>query len=137
MLETITNHLVKGEDLNHHGTLFAGRATEWVIESGFLAAADFLGTGSVVCAKVNDIHFYRPIHAGDRVHFVSKIVSAWHSRLLAYVYVTVGEEQKIDGFITFVSVDDQGKSKPHGKLVDATTDDDKKLIKKALKYCEK
>jgi hypothetical protein len=28
--------LVKSEDLNHHGTLFAGRTAEWFVESGFL-----------------------------------------------------------------------------------------------------
>ena len=30
----VTNRFVKGEDLNHHGTLFAGRAAEWFVESG-------------------------------------------------------------------------------------------------------
>ena len=34
-----TLHLVKQEDLNHHGTLFAARAAAWVVESGFAAAA--------------------------------------------------------------------------------------------------
>ena len=35
----VTHRLVKGEDLNHHGTLFAGRSAEWFVESGFIAAA--------------------------------------------------------------------------------------------------
>ena len=34
-----TLHLVKGEDLNHHGTLFAARAAAWLVEAGFAAAA--------------------------------------------------------------------------------------------------
>ena len=29
-----TYHLVKSEDLNHHGTLYAGRNAEWFVESG-------------------------------------------------------------------------------------------------------
>ena len=33
-----TYHLVKGEDLNHHGRLYAGRNAEWFVESGFIAA---------------------------------------------------------------------------------------------------
>ena len=33
----ITHHLVRSEDLNHHGTLFAGRSSEWFIEAGFIA----------------------------------------------------------------------------------------------------
>ena len=27
-----TTRLVKSEDLNHHGTLFAGRMSEWFVE---------------------------------------------------------------------------------------------------------
>ena len=32
------DRLVKSEDLNHHGTLFAGRSAEWFVEAGFIAA---------------------------------------------------------------------------------------------------
>ena len=32
-----TYHLVKSEDLNHHGTLYAGRNAEWFVEAGFIA----------------------------------------------------------------------------------------------------
>jgi len=42
-METLTiYHLVKSEDLNHHGTLFAGRGAEWLVEAGFIAAANLL-----------------------------------------------------------------------------------------------
>jgi acyl-CoA hydrolase len=30
---------VKGQDLNPHGTLFAGRGAEWFVEAGLIAAA--------------------------------------------------------------------------------------------------
>jgi len=41
-METLTiYHLIKSEDLNHHGTLFAGRGAEWMVEAGFVAAANF------------------------------------------------------------------------------------------------
>ncbi|PKN68485.1 MAG: acyl-CoA thioesterase, partial [Deltaproteobacteria bacterium HGW-Deltaproteobacteria-10] len=35
----IINHMVKGDDLNHHGTLFAGKTAMWFVEAGFIAAA--------------------------------------------------------------------------------------------------
>ena len=41
--ETRTTRLVKSQDLNHHGTLFAGRMAEWFTESCFLAASRLLG----------------------------------------------------------------------------------------------
>ena len=43
--------LVKSNDLNHHGTLFAGRTAEWFVESGFIAAAGVLDPKNLVCLK--------------------------------------------------------------------------------------
>ena len=34
----ITQHVVMGGDLNHHGTLYAGRTAEWFVEAGFISA---------------------------------------------------------------------------------------------------
>ena len=39
MQPVLTHHFVKSEDLNHHGTLFAGRTAEWFVEAGLMAAA--------------------------------------------------------------------------------------------------
>ena len=47
--QLIIHHLVKGEDLNHHRTLFAGRGAEWLVEAGFIAAADMLNR-NLFCA---------------------------------------------------------------------------------------
>ena len=33
-----TSHLVKGEDLNHHQTLYGGRCVEWCVQMAFIAA---------------------------------------------------------------------------------------------------
>jgi acyl-CoA hydrolase len=37
-------HLLKGEDQNNHGTIFAGQGAKWFVESGFVAAANPDGT---------------------------------------------------------------------------------------------
>ena len=39
MKKYYATHLVKSEDLNHHGTLFAARTASWFVESAFIAAA--------------------------------------------------------------------------------------------------
>jgi acyl-CoA hydrolase len=48
-----TTRLVKSEDLNHHGTLFAGRTAEWFVESGFIAAARLINPQNIVCLKIH------------------------------------------------------------------------------------
>ena len=71
-----TQHLVKGEDLNHHGTLFAGRAAEWFVEAGFLAAAAFVPAENIVLVKINSMTFSRPVKRGAILRLDSEVVRA-------------------------------------------------------------
>ncbi len=127
-MKTLTIHqLVKGEDLNHHRTLFAGRGAEWLVEAGFIAAADLLPPQYVLCLKIHGMTFQRPVRPGEVVRFDSKIVQTGRSRLIAYVRATTKEELTVDGFLTFVYVDDQGKSRPHGITIEAETPEEIEL----------
>lgn len=131
-MKTLTiHHLVKGEDLNHHSTLFAGRGAEWLVEAGFIAAADLLPPQYVLCLKIHGMTFQRPVKPGEVVRFDSKIVLTGRSRLIAYVRATTKEELTVDGFLTFVYVDDQGKSRPHGITIEAETPEEVELQERA------
>jgi len=131
-MKTLTIHqLVKGEDLNHHRTLFAGRGAEWLVEAGFIAAADLLPPQYVLCLKIHGMTFQRPVRPGEVVRFDSKIVQTGRSRLIAYVRATTKEELTVDGFLTFVYVDDQGKSRPHGITIEAETPEEIELQNRA------
>ena len=125
----ITNRLVKSEDLNHHGTLFAGRGCEWIVESGFIAAASLLDPKSIVCVKVHGVHFTIPVRPGEVICFESMIIFTGRSSLTAYISVThKGSPSPIvDGFITFVHVDENTKAKPHGVTIEPTTEDEKRI----------
>lgn len=125
----ITNRLVKSEDLNHHGTLFAGRGCEWMVESGFIAAASLLDPKSIVCVKVHGIHFKVPVKPGEIVCFESMIINTGRSSLTAYVSVISKgfTEPIVDGFITFVYVDENTKSKAHGIVIEPATEADKRI----------
>jgi acyl-CoA hydrolase len=85
-----TTHLIKSEDLNHHGTLYAGRSAEWFVESGFVAAASLTRPENIVCLRIHGMTFTAPIHLGDLACFESKIVLTGKSRLVAYVQVKKG-----------------------------------------------
>lgn len=127
-METLTiHHLVKGEDLNHHQTLYAGRGTEWLVEAGFIAASNLLPPEYVLCLKIHGMMFTRPVEPGEVVRFDSRIVLTGRSRLVAYIRATTKGELTVDGFITFVYVDDQGKSRPHGISIEAETEEEIEL----------
>ena len=60
--------LVKSEDLNHHGTLFAGKTAMWFVESGFIAAASLTHPENIVCLNIHGMlfektHWQRPRRA--------------------------------------------------------------------------
>jgi acyl-CoA hydrolase len=129
----VTHRLVKGEDLNHHGTLFAGRSAEWFVESGFIAAAATTEPEHVVCLKIHGMCFNRPVHKGEVIRFESAIVLTGRSRIITHVQMKGIQEDDVivDGFLTFVYVDDSGKSTPHNITVIPETDEEEAIQEKA------
>jgi acyl-CoA hydrolase len=128
-----TTRLVKSEDLNHHGTLFAGRTAEWFVESGFIAAATLINPKWIVCLKIHGMYFNKPAHPGDILKFSSKIVYTGKSSLIAYISVE-GENINIpfvSGFITFIHVNEETKPTAHNIEISPETEEDKALLEEA------
>ncbi len=134
-LETKTSmcRLVKGGDLNHHGTLFAGRGAEWFVESGFIAAASVTAPESTVCAKIHGMVFTRPVKKGSIVRCESQIITAGKTSLTVYVKIVIHptNEFVVDGFLTFVNVNADGRSTPHGITIEVSTPEDEALLARA------
>ena len=126
-----TYHLVKSEDLNHHGTLYAGRTAEWFVESGFIAAASITKPENIVCLKVHGMLFSRPVQRGEIVRFDSKIILSGRSKLVAHVVIRANEISVVEGFITFVHVGPDGKSTPHGIEITPASPEDLSLQERA------
>jgi acyl-CoA hydrolase len=126
--------LVKSEDLNHHGTLFAGKTAMWFVESGFVAAANYTHPENIVCLKIHGMLFKKPVHNGQVIRFDSKVVLAGKTTLIAYVRVLDNstEDFFLDGFIRFVHVDLSGRALPHGVVIAPTEAEDIALQEKAL-----
>lgn len=110
----VTHHLVKNEDLNHHGTLYAGKIAEWFIETGFMAAAECVSSENLVCVKVHDMVFKSPVRAGETVRFEGRVIQAGRTSLLTQIEMSVKGKLILEGRITFVNVDENGKAFPHG-----------------------
>ena len=131
--ETTTMRLVKSEDLNHHGTLFAGRTAEWFVESGFIAATTLLDPKSIVCLKIHGMYFTKPVKPGEILKFSSKIVYAGKSSLVAYIQVLKKDIEKplVSGFVTFIHVDDNTKPISHHIEITPTKPQDIQLYEEA------
>lgn len=124
-------HLVKGEDLNHHGTLYAGRTAEWFVEAGFIAASSMTNPENTVCMQIHGMRFARPVKKGEIVKFESQVVFAGRTKLVTYIRVCVKDQNVVEGFITFIHVDLDGKPLPHGIVLIPETEEEKVLQEKA------
>jgi len=122
-----TYHLVKSEDLNHHGTLYAGRSAEWFVEAGFIAAASLTRPENIVCLTIHGLVFRRPVRLGEVIVFESRIVATGRSRIVAFVEMKSCEEHIVRGFITFVNVDREGRPLSHGISIEAASPEDQAL----------
>lgn len=125
--------LVKSEDLNHHGTLYAGRSVEWLVEAGFIAAASEHGDPrDVLCVKVHGFTFKEPVPPGDIITFRARVVKTGNSSILVYVKATseISDKAHLDGFLTFACVE-PGTQKPkrHGIVLDEPENSEEQEIR--------
>jgi acyl-CoA hydrolase len=128
-----TYHLVKGEDLNHHGTLYAGRTAEWFVESGFIAAASLTKPENIVCLKIHGMTFTAPVPRGSLARFDSRVVLTGRTRIVVSIILSGKEVDVVKGFITFINVDKDTNPLPHGVSIIPETMEEKELFAEAQK----
>ncbi len=121
----VTTRLVKSVDLNHHGTLFAGRMAEWLVETGFLTARQALACDprNIVCVRLHGMDFKRSAENGATVLLEGRVAHVGNRSLTVYVEcftlapLTNERTQITEGFATFTKIV-EGKSVPHDLSVE-------------------
>ncbi len=116
--ETRISRIIKSEDLNHHGTLFAGRMAEWLVEACLISAINLTGNPEdIVCVRIHGLDFTKPATTGDVIEIKSRVAHLGEKSITvdAKVYVNGNETApSVTGMVTFVTVDKSGKPYPHG-----------------------
>lgn len=137
MERTKISRLVKSEDLNHHGTLFAGRMAEWFVEACFISGAkETERPENIVCVNIHGFTFKEPTNKGDIANLESYIVRTGKTSYTVYGKATKNNSNKVtcDGFITFVFVDENNKPIPHNIVLDdPMNEEEREAREKALK----
>lgn len=126
-----THHLVKQGDLNHHGTLYAGRSADWFVGSGLIAAAGLAKPENIVCLKIHGMTFVKPAQRGDILRCESRVILAGKTSLMVHVQIANGNETLLQGYLTFIHVDRDGKPIPHGIELEYSSDEEMCLMKEA------
>jgi acyl-CoA hydrolase len=120
LTETSISHLIRPEDLQHHGTLFAGRMAEWFVEACFVAATRLVGKPEdVVCVQIHGISFKKPANNGDIVDIRARVAFLGPTSITVYgrAFANNNETPSVSGMITFVTVDKEGKPYEHGLIL--------------------
>lgn len=133
MKEYNISHLVKSEDLNHHGTLFAGRSAEWLVEAAFVAAAAEHGRPQdVLCVNIHGFVFKKPVAKGSILTLKSRVARVGSTSIVVYVKAVseIEKTQHVDGFLTFVCLEpDTKKKRIHDVVLDETDNEEELNIR--------
>ena len=114
---TVISHLIKPEDLQHHGTLFAGQMAKWLVEACFIVAARLVGKPEdVVCVQIHGMGFTKPARDGDIIEIRAKVALTGTTSITVggEAYLNEDEVSSVSGMATFVTVDKQGVPYKHG-----------------------
>jgi acyl-CoA hydrolase len=118
MIEEIRiSRIIKSEDLNHHGTLFAGRMSEWLVEGCLIAAIKLLGKPEdIVCVRIHGMDFVSPATKGDIIELKTRVALLGVKSITVYgkAFVNKNQTPSVTGMTTFVAVDKSGKPYAHG-----------------------
>ena len=137
LLESTLLHLVRPKDLNHHGTLFAGQMAKWLVEAGLIAAARLCERPEdIVCVRVNEMIFRKPVNNGDLIELRSRIAYLGTTSITVYSQVLKKHDAApvVSNMATFVTVDKQNKPYEHGfKLTEEYIAKNHDIYQEALK----
>ena len=87
----------------------------------------------MLCLKIHGMYFTKPAKSGDVLKFSSKVVFAGRSSITSYVHVENNGAEKplVDGFVTFIHVDENTKPSPHFLEINPETEEDRILYETA------
>lgn len=119
MMKFRTRKLIKPEDLNARGTLFGGQVLKWIDEEASIFTICQLKERSIVTKAMSEINFVSSAKLGDIVEIGCELVQFGTTSVTISCEVRNKDTKKtiirIDK-IVFVSVDENGRPKPHGMV---------------------
>lgn len=79
--------MVFPDHTNHLGTLFGGQALAWMDKTAFIVASRH-ARRTVVTARSDEVNFRVPVHKGQLVELIARLVAVGHSSMQVEVEMT-------------------------------------------------
>ncbi len=109
--------MVFPDHTNHLGTLFGGQALAWMDMAAFIVASRY-ARSTVVTARSEQVDFNQPIHKGDLVEVIAKIVKVGRTSMQVEIDVVAEDllsgARKLctQGRFTMIALDPLGRPTP-------------------------
>lgn len=136
-MESTISHLIRPEDLNHHGTLFAGQMAKWLVEAGLIMASRLTGKPEdIVCVQLHGMTFKKPANNGDLLEIKSRVAYLGSTSITVCSQVFRKKEVAplVTSMATFVTVDKENRPYMHGfKLAEEYIARNRDIYEEALK----
>ncbi len=120
--------MVEPGDMNHHSTLYAARALQWMVDASFIAAANERGEKEgLVYKNIHQFDFMKSLEGGDIARYETTVVRAGRSSVTmrSGLYNDLTGELCGEGYLTYVMTEEgTANSIPSGIELDETDDED-------------
>lgn len=121
-------HFVFPADINPNGTMFGGKLLALMDETAGIAASRYSGT-RIVIASTDAITFMAPLHVGDRIETIARVVWTGYSSMA--VKIDVFGEEPLQGsrkhctttHFIMIAIDENHKPVPVPPVLIETEDD--------------
>jgi len=136
MMELISTHVCKSQDVGFHGNLFGGTMLSWLDEAGAAFTAQVCGTPRMVTKSISEVTFHKPVRPGQIIKIFGDVIHIGNTsitiRLEAQRHSVVNGSKKDVCSIemVFVRIDGDGEPcpiinvrKPYDALRNKTKDE--------------
>ena len=120
--EVHINDIVLPNQTNNHGTMFGGEVLALMDKAAGIAAVQFCRQ-PVVTASTERIDFRTPIHAGEIIEAIAKVIYVGRTSLIVRIHIyaehpLIGDRRICTtGYFSMVAVDGQGHPVPVPRLL--------------------
>jgi acyl-CoA thioesterase YciA len=118
MMQLISTHVCKGQNIGVHGNLFGGVMLSWLDEAGAAFTAQVCGSPRMVTKCISEVVFNRPVRPGQIIKIYGDVVgigsTSITTRLEARRHSVVNGSQRLVCTVemTFVRIDGDGEPVP-------------------------
>jgi len=118
MMQLISTHICKGQNIGVHGNLFGGVMLSWLDEAGAAFTAQVCGSPRMVTKCISEVVFNKPVRPGQIIKIYADVVKIGCSSITTHLEarrhsVVNGSQRPVCNVeMTFVRIDGDGEPVP-------------------------